>query len=389
MPSRTANSIHVIRMCEALSSFHKGSVLLTAYRSIKNKKGLRSHLESFYGASFPNLNLKTINLPFQKGLNIILGLFGFWQVLKSSLKGRLQLVVSRNFYASYLVARFVKVPLVYETHNPESGRKKKWQNFLVTHPNVQTVVITDALKTILAEHLSLEQDFLKNVHVFADAAPAGIEPFTQIQKQKFRAQHLAAFLKNEKQFCVGYFGHLYPGRGIEVIVEMARQNSDQSFFVFGGNEIEINALKAQALPSNLQIVGHVPPLEVIDYMKSMDVLLMPYQKSVSIGAKNSDTSKWMSPMKMFEYMASGVPIISSDLPVLREVLGHQKNCLLATCDDAKEWSSCLNTLIQDPEFAKRLAFEARQDYLQKYTWLERARSMVNLPNQQSQKRQAA
>ena len=47
---------------------------------------------------------------------------------------------------------------------------------------------------------------------------------------------------------------------------------------------------------------------------------MPYQRNVGIGTKNSDTSNWMSPMKMFEYMSTGVPIVSSDLPVLKKFL---------------------------------------------------------------------
>ena len=52
-------------------------------------------------------------------------------------------------------------------------------------------------------------------------------------------------------------------------------------------------------------------------MLAVDILIMPYQKNVAIGAKGHDTARWMSPMKMFEYMASGNPIISSNLAALK------------------------------------------------------------------------
>ena len=55
-----------------------------------------------------------------------------------------------------------------------------------------------------------------------------------------------------------------------------------------------------------------------------DILLMPYQQKVFLSKEIYDTSKWMSVMKMFEYLSCKVPLISSNLPVLREVLEDEK-----------------------------------------------------------------
>ena len=65
-------------------------------------------------------------------------------------------------------------------------------------------------------------------------------------------------------------------------------------------------------------------------IKSADLLLMPYQSKVSINSKNfnDEISKFISPLKMFEYLATGIPIVSSDLKVLREILINQKNSVL-------------------------------------------------------------
>ena len=112
-------------------------------------------------------------------------------------------------------------------------------------------------------------------------------------------------------------------------------------------------------------------------MKSVDVLLMPYQRSVSIGVANQDTAGWMSPMKMFEYMATGVPIISSDLPVLAEVLDHKKNALLVSPERIEDWIRALDRLMKDKEFASALGVRAHNDYKSHYTWTIRAKRILH------------
>ena len=79
-------------------------------------------------------------------------------------------------------------------------------------------------------------------------------------------------------------------------------------------------------------------------MSSVDLLLMPYQNKVSIGVRGQDTSRWMSPMKMFEYMAAGQAIVASDLPVLREILVHKHNAILTKADDVIEWETAIKML---------------------------------------------
>ena len=65
-------------------------------------------------------------------------------------------------------------------------------------------------------------------------------------------------------------------------------------------------------------------------LKKADLLLMPYQSKISINSKNfnDEISKFISPLKMFEYLITGIPIISSNIKVLREKLIHNHNCLL-------------------------------------------------------------
>ena len=123
-------------------------------------------------------------------------------------------------------------------------------------------------------------------------------------------------------------------------------------------------------------MGHLPSKDVKFVMSIMDILLMPYQKSVSVSLKSVNTASWMSPIKMFEYMSVGVPVISSDLEVLREVLVDKHNSLLVKPEDVNEWLTALNLLIKDKNFAKSIGLNAYKEFVEKYTWELRAKKMI-------------
>lgn len=111
-------------------------------------------------------------------------------------------------------------------------------------------------------------------------------------------------------------------------------------------------------------------------MNYCDILLMPYQKKVFLENGITDTSKWMSPMKMFEYLACGKPIISSDLPVLREVLKNNINSILVESDNINEWDSAIKLLIINKELRSKLGRNAYIDFKFNYTWEIRAKKII-------------
>jgi glycosyltransferase involved in cell wall biosynthesis len=111
-------------------------------------------------------------------------------------------------------------------------------------------------------------------------------------------------------------------------------------------------------------------------MKAVDVLLMPYQQSVSIGVRGHDTARWMSPMKMFEYLASGTPVVSSDLTVLREVLRNGENALLVSPTAVDQWTTAVDRLLGDQAFAQQLGRAGHATYASGYTWTTRAQRIL-------------
>jgi glycosyltransferase involved in cell wall biosynthesis len=97
---------------------------------------------------------------------------------------------------------------------------------------------------------------------------------------------------------------------------------------------------------------------------------MPSQRSIA-GSSGGDIGKVASPMKTFEYLASGRAIVASDLPVFREVL-NPGNAVLLPPEDTAAWVRTLEALMHDPNRREQLGRQARLDARQ-YSWLERAR----------------
>ncbi len=118
----------------------------------------------------------------------------------------------------------------------------------------------------------------------------------------------------------------------------------------------------------LRVEPFVPPREAPRWYGRCDVALIPYQPELP----QVDS---MSPIKLFEAMAAGRPIIASDLPTIREVIEHERNGLLVPASDLGAWTGAIDRLRHDRALAVRLAAAARGDAA-RYAWSARARTIA-------------
>ena len=181
----------------------------------------------------------------------------------------------------------------------------------------------------------------------------------------------------QENFTVGYTGHLYPGRGSELILEIAKGLPEVNFLVVGGNPKDINLVQEQVNHlglKNINLTGFIPNAELPTYQAASDILLMPYQNRVSASG-GGNIAKYLSPMKMFEYLASQRPIISSDLSVLQEVL-NPDNAVILPIDQPEFWAKEITNLIVDESRRINLSKNARLT-AEKYSWNERALQVLS------------
>jgi glycosyltransferase involved in cell wall biosynthesis len=182
-------------------------------------------------------------------------------------------------------------------------------------------------------------------------------------------------LAREPRRIAVYAGHLYAGRGVGLILDLARRRPDHLFVLVGGRGGDVERCRARATGmGNVCVAGFRPPAEIPAWLAAADVLLMPYADRIAT-AGGGDTAAWASPMKMFEYLAAGRPILASTLPVLGEVLADGVNALLLPHDRPERWAEALARLAAEPELAATLAARARRD-ASGYTWEERNRRLL-------------
>ena len=367
LPSRTANSIHVMNQCKG---FCQNQYQVFLYALSSKRFVDENEIKKFYNIRNKNLKIKYAYNFIKKAENLqilFIFIFNIFSVKKDDL------ILSRNLYASFFITFFLKKNSLYETHQIEKGIKGFMQKMIIKSEKTKTILISRALETLLNSRYETK---FKKCFICHDAAPKNIRPIP-ISEKKRELSKLINYEVGKNQFVCGYFGHLYKGRGIEIIKELAKYMPNFMFLIIGGNNKELEIERNKNLTNNIHFMGYMENYKCIKLMCCMDALLMPYQKKVFL-ANGYDTSQWMSPMKMFEYLASGVPILSSDLPVLREVLRDGENSFLLDPENLIEWIEKLNYLKNNPNKGIEIGNKAKEEYKNLYTWDKRAKQLINI-----------
>jgi glycosyltransferase involved in cell wall biosynthesis len=189
-------------------------------------------------------------------------------------------------------------------------------------------------------------------------------------------QDLATDRTEHTEFTIGYAGHLYPWKGVDLVIEAVAALKDTRGLIIGGHEKEADLARVKAFAAQLNcasritFTGLIPPADVAARLREADVVTLPNPASaISTG--------FTSPLKLFEYMASGRPIVASDLPSLREVLRHEDNALLVEPGNPQALTAGILRIKNDAALGARLAARARDD-VREFTWARRAGRLETL-----------
>ena len=357
IPSRTANSMQVMKVCQAYVDLgHEVELWLPG----SNPKINPGELASNYGLRtlFPMHWLITI--PTLRKYDFA------WRALNHARAWKPDVIQVWPLQAAALSSR-LGLPTILEMHDPPSGRfgPRLFRAFLEGKGARKLLPVTRALRDWLAEQYAVTLD-----DAFAPISPNGVDlsRYQELPEPEQARQQLGIPFR----FTVGYCGHLYPGRGIDLLFELARRNPQMQFLWAGGEEEALSLWEKRIEKervSNLSLLGFMSNERLPLIQAACDVLLMPYEDQVYTSS-GSETSRFASPMKAFEYLASGRAILSSDLPVLREVL-NEGNAILLPPNDGNAWNRVLRELSEMPEVCRDMGRKAKQDS-EAYTWVARA-----------------
>lgn len=178
---------------------------------------------------------------------------------------------------------------------------------------------------------------------------------------------------------VAYAGHLYPWKGVDVLLEALARVPSAEGVIIGGHADEPDLARLKALAERLGITARVEFAGIVDrsrvaeLLQVADILALPNPPSAI-------STRFTSPLKLFEYMAAGRAIVASDLPSIREVLHHEVDALLVAPGDPEALAGAIERLVAQPGLAARIARGAF-DAAPAYSWERRAERLEKMFNE--------
>lgn len=366
VPSTSANSVHVMKMAQA---FSKKGFKTDLWLSPSSSR-LTIQVEDVYKFYDVDKSFRIIDRP--KGNSILEKIIRKLKLdlLIYLIRYKPDIIYGRNCELTLFCAK-IGYRVILELHHPLQDKQIKLINVLIRRDKIIKIVsITKALKSLVLKQFS---NLPKNT-IIVEPDAIDIERFEGMIDNKKMKMKLGF---QDSDYIIGYFGALLRGRGINLIIEIASKLPNFQFIIIGGRtEKRINEIKRMKMKEcldNVTIYGFISNSELRNYYSICDILLMPYQRKVELSG-GGDTSKWMSPLKMFEYMATGKEIISSNLEVLKEILINRRNCILVDPDNVTQWIEAIRQIeAMGPRFGKNAVEDVK-----KYTWNKRVLRILSI-----------
>lgn len=373
LPSRMANGVQTLLMCDALADagaqvtlyhFRQPAPELAApvreYYRVRNEVATRLYPEPRLRVPRDFSARRAAYLPFVAS--------AFLWARRTA--GRLRregagLYITREPVIAWALTR-AGLPTLLEFHDlPAPLLRNACRAALRSRSMRAVVALTGALADDLHQELGVPRERIRVLHdgVELDRYPAERTP----------AQARAELGIGGAEPLVVYTGQLFPHKGAATLVRAAGLVPGARFLLVGGLGPDRRALEALIAAEgigNVTLAGAVQPARVPLYQSAADVLVLPNS------ALNAHSARYSSPMKLFEYMGAGRPIVASAVPCIQEVLEHGRTAWMVAPDSPEALAAAVRAVLADPALGGRLGAAARAE-VENYTWRRRAERVLN------------
>ena len=365
IPTQRAHGLHIIKMCEAFSDAG-ADVELILPRRINE---LNNDPFEYY-KSKKNFRIRKIfTIDWMSSSEPRPPFFSFLQSATFALSAFFYILGRRGGIIYFRYDRWLMIALmlflgkrniVCEAHFLLEGWEKR---MLLKCSSI--VVITEAAKKIYQDSLDFDDAVI--------LAPDGVslEDFSVSWDKTAIRQKLGL----PKKKIVMYTGYFYAWKGIDDLILAASYfDPDTELVLVGGADDDTARIRKIIDEKRIQgvtIIKHKPYAEIALYQHAADCLV------VTGIPEREKVPSITSPLKLFEYMASGNPIVASDIASFRDILTDGHNALLANSGDPKALAEKIKEALDNPKKAEALARQARKD-VERYTWKSRAKNILSL-----------
>ena len=367
LPDYRARFIQIMKTCHALAERGVKVLLITGIRQRYSKK----EILRFFGLP-DHYNLRIIRLPILRRESTghfrfsYHGIFHFFLLLYLLLK-KIHKEQTVFFIRHIKLANFImkfnwllNIPIIIEVHeifnlttsNENKREKLRSLEYKVYNKADAVISISKSIKEYLV-HMGISQ---KKIHVV----------YNGVDKKWFDIKRTSS----GSYIC--YTGSLYLWKGVDTLISAMKYLPDERLLIIGGGsrlgELKVLADK-EGVSGRVTFIGTVSHDKVPEYLSDAKIAVLP-------NILNGST-QFSSPLKLFEYMASGVPIIASDIPVFREILTDGKNAILFDPGNKEVLAKSVREITHNPEQARKMAVFARKN-AENYTYQKRVERILEV-----------
>lgn len=359
LPTEKAHGIQIMKTCEALSFLGVDVTLVIPTRI----NTLLADPFIFYAINGKPFEISKVYVPdliqWRKIGGVTQNILFAVRMIPIAFKEKGDAVFySRDKFVIILLSLFGK-KVFWESHSGESGFLVR----LAVKMSHGVVAISRGIK----KDISQSERYDKKIIVAPDGVDLGQYDIAMSQEEARKQLNLPLDRK-----IVTYSGSLslYSWKGVDIFVEAAHSFDARThlFVLVGGSQKDVMRLKKEVGGAPVLFVGQQLPEKIPLYLKASDVLVLPNKK----GDPASD--RYTSPMKLFEYMASGVPIVASNLPSICEVL-NSSNSFLVEPNNPETLADGIMAALNNPKGAHLFAVRSKED-VKEYIWTKRAERIL-------------
>jgi len=276
------------------------------------------------------------------------------------------ILYSRDAYLLFAIKLFFPQRLIaYEIHHLSPSKRGRWLEAWVAQRSAGVFALTQQLRQLLTElgvppgKMQVEADGVRTAR------------FAHLPGRKQARQQVGW---PDDAFIVGFMGRLHImgiDKGVGLLVDALAQCDDIVLALVGGPDamalqFKQHWLNAGAAPERFLYSGQIAPQTVPVYLRTFDLCTMPYPR-------HEFFATYVSPLKLFEYMAVGGTVIASDLPAIAEVVTHGETGYLIPPEDTQALRQAIEILRADVPLREQIGNKARALVLAHYTWDARAK----------------
>jgi glycosyltransferase involved in cell wall biosynthesis len=274
------------------------------------------------------------------------------------------------------VARVLGVPLLLEVNSPMVAEMRRLGSLRLPGRAAATerevlggADAVLAVTRVLADLLAASGARPERLHVIGNGADPS--RYGDAAQQAARAAR-ARWQLPQGGVVVGFIGYMRQWHNLELMLDaMARPALQALVFVLIGTGPALQSVLARArelgLQDRVRALGDVPPELLPAHVLACDGALIPA------------INEYASPLKLFDALAAGVPVLAPDQPNLREYLKHGETALLFEPGDSGDLARQLQRLVHERDFARALGQAGQRMLLQqRWTWAGNAERVLDV-----------